>query len=175
MGAHDSLIVVKIWNIFLFLLLSFSEISNGHCLLSVAFSTLIAHSVMPYSKVNLIMHIQSPVNFLVSSSFLPLCSGFFDSGSSNTIMFLLLFSLSVFPLSLSFSNFLMMSTTILFSGTSMILYSTNSSFHTFVFYQMFFHSFFQSFYSSATFSFFWIVTSMDFIFRYSSLGTSYTS
>ena len=55
----------------------------------------------------------------VQCSFLSSGSGFFDSGSSNTIMYLLLFCLS-FSLSLSISNFSITSSIVLVSGTSMI-------------------------------------------------------
>ena len=99
-GASDSLILFKFWNISHFLLSSFSEISNGRCLSSVVFPSLIACSIMSWSKVILIMLLQSPMNFLMSSSFLSSGSGFFASGSSNTIMFLLLFSHSFSSLSL---------------------------------------------------------------------------
>ena len=54
-GASDSLILFRFWNISYFLFLSFSEISNGHCLWSAAFPSLIACSVIPWSKVILIM------------------------------------------------------------------------------------------------------------------------
>ena len=103
-GTSDSLILFKFWNISHFLISSFSEISDGCCLSSVVFPSLIACSIMPWLKVILIMLLQSPVNFLMSSSFLSSGSGFFDSGSSNTIMFLL-FSHSFSSLSLSFSYF----------------------------------------------------------------------
>ena len=83
--------LIRFWNISCFLLSSFSEISNGHYLSSIVFPSLIAH--LPLSKVILIMLLQSPMNFLMCSSFLSSGSGFFDSGSSNT-MFLLQFSLS---------------------------------------------------------------------------------
>ena len=62
------------------MLSSFSEISNVCFLLSVVFPSLIAHSIMPWSKVIFIMLLQSPMNFLMSSSFLSSGSGFFDSG-----------------------------------------------------------------------------------------------
>ena len=39
--------LLKFWNISCFLLSSFSEISNGHCLSSVAFPSLITHSITP--------------------------------------------------------------------------------------------------------------------------------
>ena len=119
-GASDSLILFKFWNISRFLLSSFTEISNGHCLSSVVFPSLIARSIMPWSKVIFIMLLQSPMNFLMSSSFLSSGSGFFDSGSLNTIMFLLLFSCYFSSLSLSFSDFSITSSTVLFSGVSMI-------------------------------------------------------
>ena len=41
-GASDSLILFRFWNISHFLLSSFSEISNDHCLSFVAFPSLIA-------------------------------------------------------------------------------------------------------------------------------------
>ena len=56
----------------------------------------------------------------VQCSFLSSGSGFFDSGSSNTIMYLLLFCLSFSSLSLSISNFSITSSIVLVSGTSMI-------------------------------------------------------
>ena len=66
-GASDSLILFKFWNISRFLLSSFSEISNGRCLSSIVFPSLIACSIMSWSKVILIMLLQSPMNFLMSS------------------------------------------------------------------------------------------------------------
>ena len=56
----------------------------------------------------------------VLCSFLSSGSGFFDSGSSNTIMYLLMFCLSFSSLSLSISNFSITSSIVLVSGTSMI-------------------------------------------------------
>ena len=52
-GASDSLILFKFWNISHFLLSSFSEISNGHCLSSVVFPSLTACSIISWSKVYL--------------------------------------------------------------------------------------------------------------------------
>ena len=114
-GTSDSLILFKFWNISHFLS-SFSEISSGWCLSSIALPSLIMRSIMLWSKLILIMPLQNPTNFLISSSFLSSGSDFFDSSSSNTIMFLLLFCLSFSSLSLSFSDFAITSSTVLFSG-----------------------------------------------------------
>ena len=110
--ASDSLILFKFWNISRFLLLSFSEMSNGLCFSSIVFPNLITHSIMSWLKLIMSMLLQSYINFLMSSSFLSVGSGFFDSGTSNTIMFLLLFSCSFSSLSLSFSDFSMTSSTV---------------------------------------------------------------
>ena len=84
--ASDSVILFKFWNISYFSLSSFSEMTNGHSLSSVAFTSLTTCSIMPWSKLILIMLLHGPMNFLMSSSFLSSCSGFFDSASSNWLV-----------------------------------------------------------------------------------------
>ena len=116
----DSLILFKFWNISHFLSSSFSVMSSGWCLSSIALPSLIMHSIMLWSKLILTMPLQNPTNFLISSSFLSSGSDFLDSGSSNTIMFLLLFCLSFSSLSHSFSDFAITSSAVLFSSMSIL-------------------------------------------------------
>ena len=86
-GTSDSHILFKFWNISHFLSSPFSVMSSGQCLSSITLPSLIMHSIMLWSKLILIMPLENPTNFLVSSSFLSSGSDFFDSGSSNTIVF----------------------------------------------------------------------------------------
>ena len=114
----DYLILFKFWNTSHFLSSSFSEMSSGWFFSSVAFPSQIVHSIMLWLILILVMPLHMPLknstNFWISLSFLSAGSDFFDSGNSNTIIFLL-FYLS-FSLSFSFSDFAITSSTILFSG-----------------------------------------------------------
>ena len=92
-GTSDSLVLFKFWNISHFLSSSFSMMSSGQCLSYITLPSLIMHSIMLWSKLILIMPLQNPTNFLISSSFLSSGSDFFDSGSyvsSSVLPFLLL-------------------------------------------------------------------------------------
>ena len=90
-GTSDSLILFKFSH---FLSSSFSEMSSGQCLSSIALPSLIMCSIMLLSKLTLIMPLQNPTNFLISSSFLSSGSDFFDSGSQIQLCF---FFYSSFP------------------------------------------------------------------------------
>ena len=161
-GASDSLILYRFWNISHLLLSSFSEMSNGLCLSFVAFPSLIAHSIMLWSKLILMMFLQSPVNFLISSTFLSLYLGFIDM-----IMFSLQFCLSFSSLSLFFSDLSITSLTVLFSSVSMISVQLLPSplFSTSLFISFSFSStFFWRLYSSIISTFCWMAVFIDFIF-----------
>ena len=110
-GLTASLILFKFRNTSHFFVSSSIAISIGLSLFYVAFPNLTAFltSLLVISIFQMFLH--SPAIFWISSSLLVSGSGLSDSGSPKTIIFFLLFCLSLSSISLSFSDFWISSST----------------------------------------------------------------